>query len=336
MPLAGRSSSGDMGSSPLENPWFIVLWEDWECESDVRQVESSHDGSTGLLRAPGVAVPLVDRESIHCLKSGWRAGTEQAIMPMFCSKLEGIILEKNDQIFASRVNDAEEHEADFVTLEGSWRVDDLRAPYDNIHAIIYFSVSMVVHSWLQKCQSTCKVAFRQITQINDFNDAADWRPDDAGWAERAIRLMMGVTDSIPKPMIPHRASLSRRLTWSFRRMMMGKPAQAKSVTIDQATAVQKENSMDDVYTFSILTSLCIADAQYLGVREAFPVNPNIPSSTNRKTTKDDCEARRQAQNQNDSHQKVNGQAQGPARPVSHDTQQEETCRNLDEGRPWNV
>lgn len=117
---------------------------------------------------------------------------------------------------------------------------------------------------------------------------------------------------------------------------MGKPAQAKSVMIDQAATVQKEKSMDDGCTSSILTSLCIADAQYLGVREAFPADPNIPSSSNRKTTKDDCEARRQAQNQNDGHQKVDGRAQSPARPVGHDTQEEEACRNLDEGRPGNV
>ena len=94
--------------------------------------------------------------------------------------------------------------------------------------------------------------------------------------------------------------------------------------------------MDDASSSSILTSLCVADAQYLGVWEAFAMDPNIPSSFNRKTAKDDGQPRGQAQNQNDGHQEVDGPSQGPTRPVGHDTQQEEACRNLDEGRPGNV
>lgn len=85
-------------------------------------------------------------------------------------------------------------------------------------------------------------------------------------------------------------------------MMIGKPAQAKSVTMDQAIAIQQEDSAERTFpSSSILTSLCIPNVQYLRVGETFRTDPRIPSTFHGKTTKYDGEARRQAQNQNDGH-----------------------------------
>lgn len=60
----------------------------WTVRLPVLAVESFHVGSTRLFLAPGL---LWLGEGLLCtrdLNSGWRAGIEAAMTPMFCSSLK--------------------------------------------------------------------------------------------------------------------------------------------------------------------------------------------------------------------------------------------------------
>lgn len=62
-------------------------------EPNAFALDSFQADRTGpLLLAPGLELFFVVRDSKYFLKSGCRAGMEQAMMPMFCSTLGGVNL----------------------------------------------------------------------------------------------------------------------------------------------------------------------------------------------------------------------------------------------------
>ena len=66
--------------------WKVRLRDDRE--PNALALDSLQVDRTGpLLLAPGLELFFVARDSKYLLKSGCRAGMEQAMMPMFCSTL---------------------------------------------------------------------------------------------------------------------------------------------------------------------------------------------------------------------------------------------------------
>ena len=84
-------------------------------------------------------------------------------------------------------------------------------------------------------EPTCEVAFLQVAQINDCHDAANGRSSTRSESSRLMHRTAGRgAYSNPRLMTPHSANFTRVFICSLRRMMMGKPAQAKSVMMAHA------------------------------------------------------------------------------------------------------
>lgn len=183
-------------------------------------VEPFHSDRTRLFLAPGspwLGEWLLRRRD---LKSGWRAGTEAAMTPIFCSKLK--VRREAGQVFVF-----------FRTCMEVWKTYGPQmltsTPLSGVPSAIagdirWFGVGLQVKSPFDN--------FPKMLILTTQHTAALLLIPEFTHSQRTATPRF--TYKIPTPMIVHSMYLTRLFIWLFQNIRIGNSAQMTSVQMDHA------------------------------------------------------------------------------------------------------